>query len=580
MRCLLLDPEDDPLSPAWPRARWDRVIDLGIAGPATYHAWEKTLGCEVEAYPSLDQADFAKLRRVFDFGLGHVVDQVGIDWWDLISLRWLDQFVQTLLVSKLLARLGESGEIFVSSGRDIRLLELLAPGRVRRLEEHRSGQLRRRVASLARLRFRQVLEIAGDKYDGQYKLRRLVAPRRAGCPEPVILLPSAYGNASRTALAFASSLPDLNFLLIATRPSAWTSSVPPGVTRSHLASYADSRSRELEIQGLLSAWGRLCVKLEEQPELRNLCEVGCFELMPAHLREGLAIRDCWLNVFEAEPVAAVLAADEKNPYTRIPVVLARRRGIPALACHHGALDGRYLFTSICADRFLAKGPMEWDYMVRVCGVPEEKVSVASPQAPCGKHWEMEKTKKRIVFFSEPYEASNCRARGVYAEVLPALARLAGDNNCELVIKLHPFESVRERTRLVNDVIPAPTRGVVRVVAEPLSDELMQNAWFSATVSSTAAVDCAMKGVPAVLCTWLDRYGFGYADQFAKFDVAVSLHRADQLMEIPSLLESFRPANPQHICEVAPPEVLRGLLLPNSRSASTADEAIQPERLWA
>lgn len=580
MRCLLLHPEDDPTSATWPRAHWDRVIDLGIAGAATYRGWEQDLGCKIEPYPSLDREDFQKLRRMFAFGLGHVVDQFGIDWWDLISLRWLDQFVQALLVSKLLARLGESNEIFVSSGRDARLLELLAPGRVRRLNAPRNGQLRRRVTSLARLRFRQVLEIAGDKYDGQYRFRRLLALRRPICSKPVVLLPSAYGNASRTVLGYASSLPDVDFLLITTRQSGWPSDVPPNVVRSHLAAYADSRPGELEIQGLLSPWKRLRAELKKQPDLALLCDVECFDLMPAYLREGLAIRDCWMKVFEAEPVTAVLAADEKNPYTRIPVVLARQRGMPAVACHHGALDGRYLFTSICADRFLAKGPMEWDYMVRVCGVPEEKVRVASPQLPREKYWSAGKGKNCIVFFSEPYEASNCRAREVYAEVLPSLARIALENDCELVIKLHPFESVRERTRLVNDVVTPRARKVVRLVAGPLSDELMQNAWFSTTVSSTAAVDCAMKGIPAVLCTWLDRYGFGYAGQFAKFDVAVSLHRADQLLEIPSLLETFRPANPQDICEVAPPEVLRELLLPSSGSANTANEIVKAERLWA
>ncbi len=194
MRCLLLHPEDDPLNPAWPRAQWDRIIDLGIAGYATYQLWERDLGCKIEPYPSLDREDFKTLRSMFDFGLGCIVDEHGLDWWDLTSLRWLDQFVLALQVRKLLAGMGESDEIFVSSRCDTRMLELLAPDRVHRLDGRANGQISRRVASLARFSFRQVLEIAGDKYDGQYRLRRLFAPERASCSNPVILLPSAYGN--------------------------------------------------------------------------------------------------------------------------------------------------------------------------------------------------------------------------------------------------------------------------------------------------------------------------------------------------------------------------------------------------
>ncbi len=93
---------------------------------------------------------------------------------------------------------------------------------------------------------------------------------------------------------------------------------------------------------------------------------------------GLEIRDAWRNVLNAEPVQAVLCADDSNPYTHIPLLLAKERGLRTISCHHGALDGRYMFKRCHADVILAKGRMEEDYLVRLCGVPGNRNEVGAP----------------------------------------------------------------------------------------------------------------------------------------------------------------------------------------------------------
>ena len=85
-------------------------------------------------------------------------------------------------------------------------------------------------------------------------------------------------------------------------------------------------------------------------------------------------------MFDREPVQAVLCADDSNPYTHLPLLLAKARSLQTVACHHGALDGRYMLKQTHADMLLAKGAMEEDYLVRVCGVPREKVEVGAPPA--------------------------------------------------------------------------------------------------------------------------------------------------------------------------------------------------------
>ena len=112
------------------------------------------------------------------------------------------------------------------------------------------------------------------------------------------------------------------------------------------------------------------------PRLRELewgDQAGFFDHFPKMLAEGLCVRDAWESLLDHEPIHSVLSGDDLNVYTRIPLFLARRRGIRAIYCSHGALDGGLLFKQPYADLFLAKGEMEKDYMVRICRLPEERV---------------------------------------------------------------------------------------------------------------------------------------------------------------------------------------------------------------
>lgn len=579
MRCLLLHPEDDALSPAWKDHAWDRVIDLGISGPTIYSGWERALGCQVEAYPSLNGTDFAQVRNMFGFGFGRLTDRHGLDWWDLLSLRWLDQFEQVALLSRLLATLSDEDLIFVSAnGAYARLLQALAPGRVHAINAGRRSRPWRPLSKLSRLRLSQTVEIIGDKYDGSYRLRRFFARRKARHSKaPLVLLPSAYGNASRTELTYAGLLADIDFLLVTTRPSGDVTALPDNVGGARLAAYAVPGPDENELRSLLRSWEELRMDLNGCPHLAGLRDVGCFDSLPAYLRQGLAIRDCWINLFDTEPVVAVFSADEKNPYTRIPVLLAQQRGLPTIACHHGSLDGRYLFSDVAADSFVAKSRMELEYLVDVCGVVEDRVLVAPPPAkatPTGSG-----RKRCVVFFSEPYEASNCRARDAYREILPGLAKIAATTSRELVVKLHPFESLRERKRLVKDTVTGPERDVIQFATGPLTPGLMQQIWFSVTVSSSAAVDCAMQGIPSFLCTWLDRYGYGYAEQYAKFGFAQALNAPEQITDIPDLLRTMLSARRQEVCDTTIPDLLRSRLF-RGPDAGEIPKSVTAEKLWA
>src|SRR5579884_2273243 len=211
-----------------------------------------------------------------------------------------------------------------------------------------------------------MLEILGDKYDGSYRLRRLMAKPKGGLRTSAVLLPSAYGNASYVALGYARMLPDQSFLLVATRRSGLIKDLPQNVVSARLASYAPPVISKSEFKRLVSSWQRVLHEFCREPMSSILSRVGCFDRVPLALKEGLYVRDAWLQIFASEPISAVLCSDEMNWRTRLPLLIARSKSLPTVACHHGALDIRYAFRKTSADRFLAKGLMEHNYLVERC----------------------------------------------------------------------------------------------------------------------------------------------------------------------------------------------------------------------
>ena len=101
-----------------------------------------------------------------------------------------------------------------------------------------------------------------------------------------------------------------------------------------------------------------------------------------------------------------------------------------------------------------------------------------------------------------------------------------------------------------------------MIGGPASAQLWRNTRLALTVQSTVALQCAALGIPVFLCAWLKDSTAGYVEQFAKFGIGHMLNSADELSQIPKLLEHaskpvmVRPA----LWETVDPAKLRGLLL--------------------
>ena len=567
MRLLLLHPDDDLHGP-WKNQRWDWVVDLGRAPRSLYDEWSAALGCPVSSIYdfALEVEDLQTWRSLFALGMGRVVDHYGVDWWDVIGLLLHPEMQDIRLAIRLAAKLADYRAIATSrpsSLADALQMQLGIP-----LQVFQSGiwprvanRLSRYKTALVNLTSEQLRQVAYDKFDAHYRWRRKFAPMIAPSSEPVILLPSAYSNVTRTALKYARILPARQFVLVLARESAAVSPLPANVRPAPLAAFANEPLDTAELRELEESWLQLERLLGEHPEFTLPVRLGIVHQGLNYLRWGLSMRNAWSRVFETHSISACLSADDTNPYSRVPLILAAQRGIPAVACHHGALDCRMAFKVPRFSTYLVQGEMERDYLTRVCRVDSSQISVGSASSPPESRALWRNDASWIVFFTEPYETDGWRVAAIYREILPRLCSVARKSGKTVVLKLHPFETAKQRRRLVKAILTEADQALVRIIASPISPEIFRNTWCAVTVESTVAVECSLVGIPAFLCGWLRHAYSGYAHQYARFGVGRILEAPADLLNISQMMEGVEPALPSasRLFQPISPEALEEVL---------------------
>jgi peptidoglycan/xylan/chitin deacetylase (PgdA/CDA1 family) len=560
MRVLFLHPEDSPGDGAWAGSRWDLIVDLGFASSFTYEEWGRRLGARILSIKQFagQTESYRWVDQVLEHGRGRLFDRMGLDWWEILAV-WRYQDLQALYLLKQLRPEidGDANELAASRPHLFtRLVEQVFKRRVQYFEVETRSPLRRAermIRAARRLRLEQIAEIAFDKWDSSYRVRRQVTRQnRARLTEPAVLLPSAYSNVTRTVLAYAAQLPHCQFLLATTRRSAVPAQLPDNVTATLLSAYAlPSSASEAESAELKKAWQVfLQTTVLGVEELRHAASAGFWDSFPAQLESGLHLREAWKELLESEPVQGVLCGDDLNYYTRLPMILAGRGGRQAVYCSHGALDGGFLFKMPLAGAYLVKGEMEKDYLLRARTFDPEKVWVAAPGSNGGAERNPNTRDSRIrdsvagrggdlVFFSQPYEIDGGRAEAIYQELLPRLYSTAQRGGRKLVVKLHPFESKQARKALVTSILPRNALDQVEIVSGVPAEEILSRTWCGIAIDSSVAVECTLKGIPFFLCGWLDFTGVGYLQQFARFGAGMVLDTPESIDQIPQMIAEYK-----------------------------------------
>ena len=562
MKILLLHPDDSPLSGPWAKEKWDLIVDIGFAGASVYSEWTAQTGAPVTSLRSFTHDSYRWIGKTLQAGRNRLLDRNGLDWWELSAVLAYQDLEALFLVRRLLDQLPVAPLEFFASKlhRSAALLSQLSRTPVCYLgRESLSGRYTGKFRRLHRFPIKKILEIATDKFDPSCRLRRAFY-KPARCHDPLVVLPSAYSNVTRTVLAYAEALPQRNFLLVATRPSALPRRVPENVRTVSLAAYAvPTKHTQSEIADLTRDWLDFVDSvLRSDEHLSIALDAGMFDFFPRHLRSALLIRDAWTNLLRREPAVGVLCADDLNHYTRLPLAIAGQMRLNTACCSHGALDGGLLFKQSYAGVHLVKGEMEKDYAARSGTVDASRIVISAPPLPPSRQLS---EKPNLVFFSQPYELDGGRTGEIYREIIPRLCNVARSRGLQLLIKLHPFEQIASRRALLNSVLSREDAAHLRVVSNLPPGSVIDQAWCGVGLDSSVAVECALKGIPFFLCQWLDFGGAGYMQQFAHFGAGQLLSSPDDLLRIPELvsLYSSRPRPTGQLWQVGDCDQLDHLL---------------------
>lgn len=540
-RILLLHPED--AVPSDSAGSFDLIVDFGRAPASIYEIWGRSFGCRVMSISDLAEGtdDLFCTRALIQHGMNRVVDESGIDFWDLLVQSAVPDLQQLILLRRLAGSIGKSAQLFSTRPNPLAdALRILTSGTLVELQSgpRMAGKLMRRVSVLQKVDPRQLAQVFQDKYDPEHKFRRRLARRPEVSDQTVVLLPSAYINVSRTAVAYADMVPDVNCLLVTARNSARLPHLPANVSADSLDGYfvpADRREKKM----LMTRWLTVISKLRSTNEELELAgQLGIFSRMTSLLGWAVAVRNAWLSFFKSHNVVACLCADDSNPYSRLPLIIARNRGIPSIACHHGALDSRAAIKRHHEDVYLAKGEMERDYLVRVCRVAPETIVAGEQSVRPADALKISPGKgsgNLLVFFTEPYEVMGWRTDEIYRELLPRLVSLAKSCGLELVFKLHPFESERGHRRMLNGCLGGGAAQRMRILSGPIHQDFWHGIGCALTVQSTVAMDCSANGIPIFLCGWLADTTAGYLQQYERFGIGHVLRSAQEIDLVPQLM---------------------------------------------
>ncbi len=428
--------------------------------------------------------------------------------------------------------------------------------------------------AMSQLDFDQLKQIALDKFDPEHSIRRRFAGKRSRTGQPVFLLPTAYINVSRSAVSYASLLPEQQFLLAAARPGGRLTPLPGNVRTISLDAYFGAGDVN-ELASLIEKWEKLQGQLDS-PEFRMASALGVLQRGPGLIRWGVAVRDAWMRLFDSQNIAGCFSADDVNPYTSLPLFIAKQRNLPTAAVHHGALDGRMAVKPMIADYYLAKGELERDYLLETCHTNPERIVMGGPSpVPAAAVEAVEKP--WLVFFTEPYGVAGWRMEEVYRDLLPPLCALARRCRLKLVFKLHPFESIKGHKNLLRKLLPKGQLAEIKWVDGPATPELWSKARFAMSVESSVALECAVRQIPIFLCGWLQHVYWGYVQQYAKFGVGHILNAPVEMENIPQLLATGKApeSTAGRICRTIEPAELRALLNGDYRLGT-----VRPTQVWA
>ena len=116
MKTLLVHPEDSPCSGPWASEKWDLIVDLGKSSAFTRSAWQERLNSPILQLDTLWRGiqDFDSIRQLLQAGRNQLLDEMGLDWWDLVSVLIYPELQDAVLLRRLAEQLDATTELYAT----------------------------------------------------------------------------------------------------------------------------------------------------------------------------------------------------------------------------------------------------------------------------------------------------------------------------------------------------------------------------------------------------------------------------------------------------------------------------------
>lgn len=192
---------------------------------------------------------------------------------------------------------------------------------------------------------------------------------------------------------------------------------------------------------------------------------------------------------------------------------ARVRNIPTLLLQHGVLGDYCQFVNPPVDHYIVRGQFWRDFLS-----PEAASRAHLINPPCKKD---ENTKKvvgndKVLFLTAPYSHMPYCEESDLDEIIRTLMKACEALNRELIVRVHPLESVGYYQHRINNIKYPAGKGLSITYSQGEGvDNLLYQSAVAVTFSSTVFLDCLRLNVPIISFGW---HHFSYKKKIQQYSV--------------------------------------------------------------
>jgi hypothetical protein len=250
---------------------------------------------------------------------------------------------------------------------------------------------------------------------------------------------------------------------------------------------------------------------------------GFFDRMLAWGLYSTALFDNWAE--RARPAALVVG----NPvFEGYALHAARRQSVPTVLLQHGVLGDFCQFVDPPADHYIVRG---WFWREFLSAAAAAKAKILNPAQPAVTRLANSADRRAILFLTAPFSMQEFWPSADLDDILRTLLQAAFETNTELIIRVHPLESLGTYKAKVRELSStSATLAKVTFSQGASLDPILERSAVAVTFASTAFLDCLRHRVPVVSFRWHDFSFRRQLEQHGVFHFAGSLAELRQIVQ--------------------------------------------------